>query len=596
MTVGSDGLFAPRRRGEMGRVRALSISGYRSINNRIDITFPERTPLVLIGENNAGKSNIVSALELVLGERWPGSHDPDDHEFFGRNRDGNEIEVTVELDGVRCSYQQAERIVERLIWRFPWGQEGTPFRMRLKWLDRNPYATSMVRDQCPCIVIGADRRLSYHLSYASPYTFLSKLTKRFHKLLEGDADTVERLRTRYDELTHVFEDVDEFVVFKRELRNQVDDLSGNLAYGLGVDFSPYDPSNYFRSLRVQPKEDTEIRTFEELGTGQEQILAICFAYAYARTFHDAEGLVLVIEEPEAHLHPLAQRWLGHKVQELASTGVQVVITTHSPAFLDILDLEGFVRVCKPSGATEVVQVTAAEFADFCREHEASKVDDTSVLPFYSAAATEEILAGLFSRKVVLVEGQTEALALPVYLAKCGIQTARDGVAIIPVGGVGNLAKWWRFFSAFEIPCYVIFDNDAEDDAKSVKRADVLSTLDVAQGEHSQLLRTREWITRDRFCIFGGNFEEILETYFGDDYVRLEGEARDRFGLSTKQSKPLVARYIAERLPKNVYHHGWESFHELADAIKDLGTVSMAQTGNQQVTDDFDEDFDDVPFD
>jgi len=40
---------------------------------------------VLVGENNAGKSNIVRALNLMLGQYSPGNHDPEDHEFFARD-------------------------------------------------------------------------------------------------------------------------------------------------------------------------------------------------------------------------------------------------------------------------------------------------------------------------------------------------------------------------------------------------------------------------------------------------------------------------------------------------------------------------------
>ena len=60
----------------MARVRSLKVQNYRSICEEIEITFPPGVPVVLIGENNAGKSNIVRALDLVLGEFWPGSFDP----------------------------------------------------------------------------------------------------------------------------------------------------------------------------------------------------------------------------------------------------------------------------------------------------------------------------------------------------------------------------------------------------------------------------------------------------------------------------------------------------------------------------------------
>ena len=54
----------------MGRVRSLQIAGYRSVRDDILVLFPENTPIVLVGENNSGKSNIVRALDLVLGESW----------------------------------------------------------------------------------------------------------------------------------------------------------------------------------------------------------------------------------------------------------------------------------------------------------------------------------------------------------------------------------------------------------------------------------------------------------------------------------------------------------------------------------------------
>src|SRR4051794_31106032 len=51
-------------------------------------------------------------------------------------------------------------------------------------------------------------------------------------------------------------------------------------------------------------------------------------------------------------------------------------------------------------------------------------------------------------------------------------TAEEGVAIIPVHGKGNLAKSRRLFTVYEIRCFVVFDNDGDEDDKEARiRAD-----------------------------------------------------------------------------------------------------------------------------
>ncbi|MCP9469934.1 MAG: hypothetical protein NNA31_08040 [Nitrospira sp.] len=48
----------------MARLTRLRIEGYRSIGSPVEIQFPQNQPVVLVGENNAGTSNIVKALQF----------------------------------------------------------------------------------------------------------------------------------------------------------------------------------------------------------------------------------------------------------------------------------------------------------------------------------------------------------------------------------------------------------------------------------------------------------------------------------------------------------------------------------------------------
>src|SRR5690606_3443818 len=215
---------------------------------------------------------------------------------------------------------------------------------------------------------------------------------------------------------------------------------------------------------------------DEMGTGEQQILALSFAYAYARAFHG--GIVLALEEPEAHLHPLAQAWLAKKLFEMCEGGLQIVITTHSPHFINLLHLEGLVLLRKVGGATRAVQLTRDDLVHHCialGSHPERTTADR-ILSFYQDNATPPVLEGFFARTVVLVEGPSEELALPVYFSRLGFDTAGNGVAVINVGGKGNLAKWRRLFTAYGIPVYVVFDNDGSEDGEATRRIDALRAI------------------------------------------------------------------------------------------------------------------------
>ena len=343
----------------MARLTKVSVEGFRSIRDPIEIDFPANTPVVLVGENNAGKSNIVRVVDLVLGEWWPGSHEPEDHEFWDRNPNNGPITVRTHFEGM-SGY---EHDISELRWKVTTAQEPW-FRAILDSGDEK-FVSKAIRDQCMCYAIGADRRLSYQLSYTSKFTLLAKLMRKFHSKLTEEAPRVDRLKAKFSEIREIFDEVSEFGNFQTELKNQFGEMFGRMSYGLQVEFSAYDPSKFFHSLRMQAVENDRVKTLEELGTGQEQLLALAFAHAYAKVFYG--GMFLAIEEPEAHLHPLAQEWLARKIRQMCSDGLQIMITTHSPAFVDLLGLRGIVLVSKHEGVTSVSALSWWHFHlhDFC---------------------------------------------------------------------------------------------------------------------------------------------------------------------------------------------------------------------------------------
>ena len=560
------------------RIEKLSVKNLRSIGDeRVTIRFPESGALVLLGENNAGKSNLTRALDFLFGDQWPGTRRLEDHDFHGRDSDGIAIEVGAAVTGIPCPYCSGGEVAH-----FSWvydsqdaGQDGNPVKYRFTCSNSycgKTWPNTVMRSALSAAVLDADRRLDYQLSYASKYTMLSKLMHRFHERLLHDPERKAQLAAIFGGLLKEFGAVPEFAKFKDLLAQTAEDFGQNLPYRLDVDFSAYDPSNFFRSLRIHPTLEDEVRSFDELGTGQSQVLALAFAYAYAMAYGQSEGTVLVIDEPEANLHPLAQQWLATRLNRLAAPGLQVVVTTHSPHFVDLAKPENLVMVSKgQDGATRVVQRSLDELKAYLVERGADqdRTQPETVGQFYAAGATTEIVSGFFARRCVLVEGRTESLALPELLRARGLDVLKEGIAVVPVEGIGNVAKWHRLYTALGIECFCVFDTDSDkgsDGQLLAKRTDIASALglDGDPAEAAAILGEPLYVG-GAYATLDPNFEGAMRSLFDEVWTRLHSEAVSAVG----DSKPLRARYAAQRL---------DSFDFAGDAGERIDSLIRAIRG------------------
>jgi predicted ATPase len=83
------------------------------------------------------------------------------------------------------------------------------------------------------------------------------------------------------------------------------------------------------TLGLRTSEDTDFHRPIHVGFGLTQILPIVVAALSAN-----KGDILLIENPEVHLHPAGQALMGQFLADVARAGVQVVIETHSDHVLN----------------------------------------------------------------------------------------------------------------------------------------------------------------------------------------------------------------------------------------------------------------------
>jgi energy-coupling factor transporter ATP-binding protein EcfA2 len=79
------------------RIARVHIENYRSIKS---LDFEPGPYCVLIGENNSGKSNILRALSLALGEMWPTERMFSEEDFYNQET-SRDIVIQIYFDEVR---------------------------------------------------------------------------------------------------------------------------------------------------------------------------------------------------------------------------------------------------------------------------------------------------------------------------------------------------------------------------------------------------------------------------------------------------------------------------------------------------------------
>lgn len=428
-------------------ITKIVIENFRSIKQ---LEFKPNNLCSLIGENNVGKSNILSAIDLLLGERWPATRvseeDIYNHDkyldvriqiFFDEHIDYNYYGTPLQISGFNLGYNFNEGATLRCL-----DENGNYVQTQYR---KDLPLNNAIREQVPCVGIGVDRNLERELS-GSQWTLFGKLLKEIEReFLEDDARKSQYQQGMMD--ISGFLRIESFNRLEEIIREQVKKLTGFV----NADLRFIEPAvlAHYKSLDLVVKESDDFDEFSalDMGAGIQSAIVIALIQAYKEL--KRSGAILLIEEPEVYLHPHARRYFYSLLRELAEQGNQIFYATHSTEFVDLSNYETICVVRKTaSTGTKVAQAITLHIPERSKQ-------ELKLLTQFDSTKNELF----FARKVLLVEGPTERFSLPYILRLKSVDINAAGISIVDTGSKENLEFFVKILKGFSIPLVVLHDED-----------------------------------------------------------------------------------------------------------------------------------------
>lgn len=239
-----------------------------------------------------------------------------------------------------------------------------------------------------------------------------------------------------------------------------------------------------------------LNDINSLSAGQKAITHLVFE-AYGRG--DLKGGVIIIDEPEIHLHYQFQNEYLQVIRELnKEQNCQYILVTHSEALINSstitqvkrfsLDSKGFTEIKSPTLSTD--------------ERTLIKILDN----FRSTYA-------FFAKKVLLVEGDTDRYFLKSVIIEKYPQKEQT-VAVLYMGGKGGYKEWSKLFKSFGLSVYAVCDLDflinayyPADKGKSVKTVREVSDFKARNADWET--KINEKYLENIFILKNGDLEHYL---------------------------------------------------------------------------------------
>ena len=470
------------------KLKKMIVRNFRAIKNDIEIDLNDI--VILVGSNNCGKSTILKAYECAVNSEKLTIDDFHKCEIDIENLPEVEIHTIVNTDSAPkiehwCApYGENYIVKEKWLWK---KANDKPERVGYR-VDLDRWALQTDSPKMPWAMdnVAYARRPKPHRvsTFDSPETQSDAIKDIINSMLEEKIKDFEpkskdnnfgNLKSKFETLKKEFTEAskEEVKNISNDITNIIHRIIPNHEFSFSIDDAlKDDPFQIFDSKDINIKFGEKDKLFPLLnhGSGARRTLLWAILKKMAEMGFEAkaskskrfekisnsESHILLMDEPEISLHPYAIREACGVLYNLPNNNIwQVMITTHSPQFIDLTkDHTTIVRV-------EKVNDKDIESTTLFKTDEISLTTDEKENLKLLNLIDPFVLEFFFGGKVLIVEGDTEYSAFNYIKLKerennCNVY---DDLHIIRARGKVQVASLMKILNHFKKDYFVLHDTD-----------------------------------------------------------------------------------------------------------------------------------------
>lgn len=572
-------------------ISKIRIKGFRGIEE-LEVDLSKTT--VITGTNNSGKTSFLRALQLVFGNRLNVSFEDfyikkgqrskeiiidtliipvdennkkvedfssDWQEIFGveRLQTSDGINSEVPFRTIVTVDENNNTFIRK---QYPLAKWYNSLENTKSWFTQNTMKEkSYIFDNIPFFYINAQRDILEDIK--SKTSFLGKLISQI-KFDEADIKELETLVETLNEKTISKSPIlGKIKTSLSEMENTLDSNENN------IELTPFTKKirDISKNISIHLKNENDSFPMEYQGMGTRSWSSLLTLKAFIDVTNDKQDIyypLVAVEEPEAHLHPNAQKHLYSQINEIIG---QKIISTHSPYIAGSAQIEE-VRSFYKNSDLKCGKIDVSINSENLRKIKRQVINTRGEI--------------YFSKLLILFEGETEEQALPIlaerYFEK---QPFELGMNFIGVGGSGNYYPFIKFADDLNIPWFILSDgeNSAINDVKSAIKLLSGSPNTVNLDQYDNIFILDNKTNFESYLLENNYSKEIeiaLENINGKDYIKKFIKAS-----KGKTTKPVRTKKVCPTCKQNIfdsYKKEYSGDEGYAKALYDCMTAQKTKFG------------------